>query len=54
LLARGGPLCALPSRRAPLAERRSADRSPGKQRRGRALAGRLRRRPVARGSLGDL
>jgi hypothetical protein len=37
------PLCALPSRRAPLSARRSADRSPGKQRRGRALAGRLRR-----------
>jgi hypothetical protein len=29
LLARGRPLCALPSRRALLTERRSADRSPG-------------------------
>jgi len=38
---------ALPSRRALLAERRSADRSPGKQRRGRPRAGRLRRRPAA-------
>jgi len=44
LLARGRPLCALPSRRALLGGRGSADRSPGKQRRGRPRAGRLRRR----------
>jgi len=38
------------------ATHRTTKRRPlaGKQRRGRALAGRLRRRPVARGSLGDL
>jgi len=48
LLARGGPLCALPSRRALLAVRGRADRSPGKQRRGRPRAGRLRRRPALR------